>query len=170
MMKYRPLSGELHVVSPFGAFEGFRKAPHTGVDLRAPVGTLVYAPNDGVVRMSDSAAQAADAGGVELVLQLDNGFRIGFAHLSEILPDPGDGKQLAVGDRVVAGQPIAKTGASGRVTGPHLHVTLRDRSAVRIDAMPYFKDALDPKPLPREGVADVAAPSEPAPRRRPSRS
>ena len=136
MFLFRPLSGEIHVTSPFGAFEGLRKRPHSGVDLRAKVGTEVFSPNSGVVRLADGVGDSHDPGGFELVIQLDNGFRVGFAHLSKVL--------VSVGEKVSAGQKVAESGASGIGTGPHLHVTLRNRSGDRIDALPFITQAQDP--------------------------
>lgn len=180
MFEFRPIAGEIHVTSPFGAFEGLRKRPHSGVDLRAAVGTPVYAPSAGVVRLADGVGHSNDPGGIELVIQLDNGFRVGFAHLSQCVADK-------VGMKVTAGQLVAYTGATGIGSGPHLHITLRNRSGDRIDALPFITQAKDPgvdlptvtlpgshpgdagsSPAPRSNseVKDAPAPAKPAPLRR----
>lgn len=123
------LLGPLVVTSRFGAREPFRSAPHNGVDLRAPVGTPLFAPGDGRVTQADTVAN--DAGGLELIVRLDNGYQVGFAHLSQIV--------VAAGQRVAKGELLGATGASGtHGTGPHLHLTLRDPSGVRIDPQPHL--------------------------------
>jgi len=86
---------------------------HNGIDLRAKVGTTVYAPFPGVVRFSHS-----DSGGNQLILTHPGGLRAGFAHLSRYAAGLQDG------DPVVEGQKIAETGETGIGVGPHLHFTI----------------------------------------------
>jgi len=87
---------------------------HSGVDLKAALGTPVRAPFDGVVALTSRAA-----GGHQLILTNHNAhLRAGFAHLSDYA------KGIAPGSQVKEGEVIAYTGESGRVTGPHLHYTL----------------------------------------------
>jgi len=84
---------------------------HNGIDLRVPLRTQLYAPDDGTVR----SVSRTDAGGNVLQLDHDDGFITLYLHLAE-LPD------LAIGRAVVRGEPIALSGNSGRFTiGPHLH-------------------------------------------------
>lgn len=85
---------------------------HNGVDLEAPVGTPVLAPDSGTV----AQVYTHPRGGLSVVLMLDDGWRAGFAHLSRADVRPGD--------RVERGEVFAAVGASGQVTGPHLHFTL----------------------------------------------
>lgn len=82
---------------------------HTGTDLRAPTGTPILATNDGVVRVADfypikGGLVAIDHGGGVTSL---------YFHQSEIF--------VEVGDVVERGQPIGASGATGLVSGPHLH-------------------------------------------------
>lgn len=88
---------------------GKPRRPHFGVDVAAPVGTLVRAPADGVVTLVHP--DMFFSGGT---LILDHGQHLSssFLHLSEIL--------VKEGDRIRLGDPIARVGATGRVTGPHL--------------------------------------------------
>lgn len=104
---------------------------HTGVDWATPVGTPVKAVADGTVLFEDWAANlprtswaarwyltgggyagiTTDAG---IVVVIDHGGYLSIsAHLSET--------PLHKGDKVTRGQEIGKTGATGYVTGPHLH-------------------------------------------------
>jgi murein DD-endopeptidase MepM/ murein hydrolase activator NlpD len=91
------------------------KGYHTGVDYAVPVGTDVLAVADGVI---DKATWGRSYG-TQLVQKLDGGWFI-YAHLSSALVKPGD--------KVTAGQVIAKSGNTGNSTGPHLHVELRTKS------------------------------------------
>ncbi|CAM3521861.1 M23 family metallopeptidase [Parendozoicomonas haliclonae] len=100
------------ITSPFGIrrlYNGTVKSRHTGVDLRAAEGTPVQAPQRGIVRMAQNNWYT----GGHLILDHGLGITTSYFHLSELLVNPGD--------EVKAGQLIAKTGATGRVTGPHLH-------------------------------------------------
>jgi len=91
------------------------KGYHTGVDYAVPVGTDVLAVADGVIEN----ANWGKSYGVQLVQKLDGGWFI-YAHLSQALVKPGD--------KVVAGQVIAKSGNTGNSTGPHLHAELRSKA------------------------------------------
>lgn len=107
----------------------FREAgrpDHNGTDIAAPNGTPIVAPGPGVV----SFANYTERGGKQLGVLLDNGYTVGFAHLST--------RAAAVGARVNKGQEIARSGSTGIVTGPHVHVSLRDRSGEFIDPETFF--------------------------------
>lgn len=101
---------------------GYPRAPHLGLDIAAPVGTPVLAPLSGTVRMVHK--DMLMTGGTLLV---DHGFGVStiYIHLSAI-----DVKQ---GQRVTAGQRIAAIGATGRASGPHLHLQVH-----------WFQEKLDP--------------------------
>jgi murein DD-endopeptidase MepM/ murein hydrolase activator NlpD len=88
---------------------GVPKRPHFGVDIAAPIGTLVHAPADGLVTLTHD--DMFFSGGT-LIVDHGHGLSSTFIHLSAIL--------VKEGDRVRQGDPIAKIGATGRVTGPHL--------------------------------------------------
>ncbi|PVV06453.1 MAG: peptidase M23 [gamma proteobacterium symbiont of Ctena orbiculata] len=97
------------------------KRPHFGVDIAAPVGTLVVAPADGLVTLA--YPDMFYSGGT---LIIDHGHQLSssFLHLHKIL--------VKEGDRVRQGDPIAEIGATGRVTGAHLDWRMNLRKA-RID-------------------------------------
>ena len=89
---------------------GEARAPHLGVDIAAPKGSLVVAAADGVVSLAYNGMFFSGN-----VMVIDHGLGLGsiYAHLERLL--------VKEGQRVEQGQPIATVGATGRVTGPHLH-------------------------------------------------
>jgi murein DD-endopeptidase MepM/ murein hydrolase activator NlpD len=101
---------------------GKPRAPHTGADLRAPVGTEVLAANHGRVVLTGNYFFA----GQSMVLDHGGGLYTMYFHLSEFKVDAGA--------TVRRGDVIALSGMSGRVTGPHLHWAARLGNA-RIDPM-----------------------------------
>lgn len=106
-----PISG---VFGSQRILNGEPKRPHSGVDIAAPAGTPVRAPAPGVVTLADSDMYFE--GGLVL---LDHGHWLesAFMHLSRIDVEPGQ--------RVEKGDIIGAVGATGRVTGPHLHWSMK---------------------------------------------
>jgi murein DD-endopeptidase MepM/ murein hydrolase activator NlpD len=92
-----------------------RSTFHTGVDIIAAPGTPVMAAAGGVV---STVAFVQEYGNI-VDVDHDNGLTSRYAHLSKSL--------VKVGDVVMKGQIIAKVGATGRVTGPHLHFEVREK-------------------------------------------
>jgi len=88
---------------------------HTGVDYPVPVGTYVYAAADGVVTKCGVFGNGAY--GKCVVIDHENGFVTYYAHNSKLL--------VSVGDRVVMGEAIAKSGNTGNSTAPHCHFEIR---------------------------------------------
>jgi murein DD-endopeptidase MepM/ murein hydrolase activator NlpD len=110
----RPADGE--VISVFGVrsvFNGEARAPHRGVDLRGATGTPVRAPARGVVVL----AEPLYFSGSTVILDHGLGVFSMLAHLSRLDVKPGS--------LVLRGDLVGAIGATGRVTGPHLHWTLR---------------------------------------------
>ncbi len=119
----RPVAQDAN--SAFGSrsvFNGQARSPHSGADFRSPAGTPVHAPNAGRVAL---AKDLYFSGGT-VVIDHGAGLFSLFAHLSTI--DVKAGATVAVGDVV------GKVGATGRVTGAHLHWTVR-ASGARIDPL-----------------------------------
>lgn len=104
------------VTSRFGSgrsFNGVMTSRHLGVDFRGVVGAAVRAANRGVVALVDNFFLAGN------VVYIDHGGGLvtGYFHLSRTL--------VSEGETVERGQEIGLVGATGRVTGPHLHWTAR---------------------------------------------
>ncbi|MEU2582826.1 peptidoglycan DD-metalloendopeptidase family protein [Streptomyces avermitilis] len=86
---------------------------HTGLDLVASTGTPIYAPADGKI----VHAGPGGAYGNETEIQHADGVITLYAHQTSI--------KVSVGDTVTRGQLIGMVGATGNVTGPHLHWEVR---------------------------------------------
>jgi murein DD-endopeptidase MepM/ murein hydrolase activator NlpD len=121
-----PVEGRL--MSPFGGrtdpFSG-EGAIHTGVDLEAAMGTAVHAAADGIVVHADWE------GGYGRLIIIDhgNGVQTYYGHLSTFGVVPGQ--------EVRRGDVIARSGASGRVTSPHLHYEVR-MGGTPVNPYPYM--------------------------------
>jgi len=86
---------------------------HNGIDLRATVGTEVYAANDGEVVISTYHA----AFGYYVLIDHGGGYSTLYAHNSQLLVSPGQ--------KVTRGQLISLSGNTGYTSGPHLHFEIR---------------------------------------------
>lgn len=95
---------------------------HRGQDFATPVGTLVKAPAGGTIILADPDLYYE---GGSVFLDHGQGLISVFMHLSEV--DVEDGQ------KVEAGEVIAKTGNTGRTTGPHLHWAVKWRNTATDD-------------------------------------
>ncbi|MBY8840823.1 LysM peptidoglycan-binding domain-containing M23 family metallopeptidase [Streptomyces sp. SP2-10] len=86
---------------------------HTGVDFVVPTGTPLKAVAAGTV----VSAGWGGAYGNQVVIKLDDGHYAQYAHLSQL--------SVSAGQTVTAGQQVGLSGATGNVTGPHLHFEIR---------------------------------------------
>jgi murein DD-endopeptidase MepM/ murein hydrolase activator NlpD len=107
---------ESRITSGFGhgrVFNGEVRSRHTGTDFAGAIGAPVHAPARGVVALTGDFY----LGGGVIYIDHGAGLVTAYLHLSE--------KNVEEGDVVQRGQVIGKVGATGRVTGPHLHWIVR---------------------------------------------
>src|SRR5262249_52691915 len=119
----RPVPGPANAT--FGSrsvFNGERRQPHAGADFMSPAGTPVRAPNGG---RGVFAGGRVFPGHTVLLGHGLGAFSL-LAHLSSI--------DVHEGNVVARGETIGKVGATGRVTGPHLHWAVR-LSGARVDPL-----------------------------------
>lgn len=105
------------VTSPWGyrtdPITGKKVLKHTGIDLRASMRTPVYAPEGGKVRL----AGWINGYGNTVIIDHGYGYSTLFGHLDSI--------NVKNGQKIKKGTLIAKSGNTGRSTGPHLHYEIR---------------------------------------------
>ena len=111
------------VTSCYGSRSG---AKHNGVDIAAPIGTPIYAPDDGVVL----DAGPASGFGLAVYIQHGDGTITVYGHINEYF--------VNAGQVVTAGQQIAEVGNRGQSTGPHLHIETHRNG--------LYQDRVDPTP------------------------
>jgi murein DD-endopeptidase MepM/ murein hydrolase activator NlpD len=119
----RPVPGPAN--SQFGTrsiFNGVPRNPHSGGDFLSPAGTPVLAPNSGRIVL----ARDLYFSGNTVIVDHGAGLISLLAHLSTI--------EVQEGARIGRGQEIGKVGATGRVTGPHLHWAVRANGG-RVDPL-----------------------------------
>jgi murein DD-endopeptidase MepM/ murein hydrolase activator NlpD len=124
--------------SAFGSrsiLNGQPRSPHGGADFLSPAGTPIHAPNAGLV------ALAADLYYTGNTVVIDHGMGLLslFAHLSSI--------DVTEGATVTAGEVVGRVGSTGRVTGPHLHWTVRLAGA-RVDPLSLIAVTAPTPPSP----------------------
>ena len=119
----RPVPGEAN--SSFGTrsvFNGESRSPHGGTDFLSPAGTPIKSPNAGRV----VCARDLYFTGNTVIIDHGLGLFSMLAHLSRI--------DVTEGDTVTPSQVVGLVGATGRVTGPHLHWALSVNGA-RVDPL-----------------------------------
>ncbi len=100
---------------------------HTGVDIADPVGTPIYAGEDGIV---ETAGWNRGGYGYYIIIDHGNGLKTLYGHNSKLL--------VSAGERVTRGQQISNMGSTGRSTGPHLHFEVR-LNGKRVNPLNYIK-------------------------------
>ncbi|MEU5811336.1 M23 family metallopeptidase [Streptomyces sp. NPDC047718] len=98
---------------------------HTGLDFAAPTGTPVKAVGAGKI----TSAGWSGAYGYRIVLELEDGTEIWYCHLSSMSVTSG---------QVGAGDTIGRVGATGNVTGPHLHLEVR-KGGSTVDPLSWLR-------------------------------
>lgn len=144
----RPVKGT--VSSSFGGrrvFNGEARSPHRGTDLRGPTGTAILSMAAGRVILSADQYYSGN------VVYVDHGQGLVsmYAHMSERL--------VEAGDMVEKGHLLGKIGATGRVTGPHLHLGVQVLGTA-VDAMPFFEKNWQPVGGPTLEVKNQSAPAQ----------
>jgi murein DD-endopeptidase MepM/ murein hydrolase activator NlpD len=125
------------ITSGFGhgrEYNGQITGRHMGTDFAGAVGAPVHAPARGVVALVDDFF----LGGGVIYIDHGAGLVTGYLHLSEQLVEEGE--------VVEPGQLIGRVGATGRVTGPHLHWIVR-YGTITVDPLSLF-DVSAPEPGP----------------------
>ncbi|WP_326698896.1 M23 family metallopeptidase [Streptomyces sp. NBC_01754] len=100
---------------------------HTGLDFAAPTGTPVKAVHGGTIK----SAGWSGSYGYRTVLELDDGTEIWYCHQSSM--------DVSAGQRVNTGDTIGRVGATGNVTGPHLHLEVHTADGSGIDPMSWLR-------------------------------
>lgn len=115
----KPINGRYRLSSNFNPTRKHpvtgRVSPHNGTDWATPTGTPIVSTGDGVVIMTRKHPYA----GNYVVIQHGSRYKTRYLHLSKIL--------VRKGQKISRGQRIGLSGATGRVTGPHIHYELIDR-------------------------------------------
>ncbi|WP_203291897.1 M23/M56 family metallopeptidase [Maricaulis parjimensis] len=101
---------------------------HHGYDIAAERGTPIVAPGAGVVVHAEAGFRGQEAWGNTVAIDHGNGWQTVYAHM--------EGFDVSVGDQVMAGEQIGRVGATGRATGPHVHVELH-HNGERVDPSGY---------------------------------
>lgn len=111
--------------SGFGARWG---TTHYGIDLANSIDTPIVAAADGVI------IEAGPASGFGLWVreQLSDGTILVYGHMNDF--------SVTAGEHVKAGEEIARMGARGQATGPHLHFEVWDPSGQKIDPAPWLAE------------------------------
>ncbi|MEU8704370.1 M23 family metallopeptidase [Streptomyces sp. NPDC048565] len=116
------------ITSTFGeAGSMWSSGHHTGLDFAAPTGTPVKAVHGGTVK----SAGWSGAYGYRTVLELDDGTEIWYCHQSSM--------DVTAGQKVNTGDTIGRVGATGNVTGPHLHLEVHTADGSGIDPMSWLR-------------------------------
>ncbi|MWA09471.1 peptidoglycan DD-metalloendopeptidase family protein [Streptomyces sp. BA2] len=119
-----PIRRRFRVSARYGIRGNWLAGHHTGIDLAVPTGTPVHAVGGGTVVL----AAWSGAYGKAVTVRLRDGHYAVYAHLSRI--------SVRRGSRVGTGDRIGRSGATGRATGPHLHLEIRARRGYGSDVNP----------------------------------
>ncbi|WP_188274907.1 M23 family metallopeptidase [Streptomyces sp. CBMA152] len=116
------------ITSTFGeAGSMWASGHHTGLDFAAPTGTPLKAIHSGTVK----SAGWSGSYGYRTVIELDDGSELWFCHQSSIA--------VSAGQQVSTGDTIGRVGATGNVTGPHLHLEVHTPDGTGIDPMAWLQ-------------------------------
>ena len=94
---------------------------HNGIDIGIPTGTNLYSAVTGTV----TVATYSETAGYYVRIQTETGWVVTFMHMDSIFVSPGD--------KVARGDYVGESGNTGRSTGPHLHLEVRDASNIPVN-------------------------------------
>ncbi len=120
--------GSYHLTARFGEVSGLWAHTHTGLDFAGPVGTPIMAVAGGVI----TSTGWGGAYGNRTVETLPDGTELWYCHQNAFKVQPGQ--------RVAPGQVIGYIGATGNVTGPHLHLEVRPTPDTPVDPFTALVD------------------------------
>lgn len=119
----KPVTGI--ITSRFGSMEDIRSYAHNGLDIAAPYGTNIKSATTGTVSFSGYNGSYGNL----VIVNCGNGVQIYYGHCSKLL--------VNVGDKIEAGDVIAKVGSTGNSTGNHLHFEIKV-NGVSVDPQNYI--------------------------------
>ena len=114
-----------HITSRFGSRESIRNHTHKGIDIAASYGTNIKAVADGTI---EYASYNSGGYGNLVIIDHGNGIKTYYGHCSKLC--------VSVGQKVNAGEVIAKVGSTGNSTGNHCHFEIRVNGS-QIDPQKY---------------------------------
>ncbi|MET9593205.1 M23 family metallopeptidase [Streptomyces sp. NPDC006516] len=125
---YAVPTSSYYISSSFGqAGSMWSSGYHTGLDFAAPTGTPVKAVHSGTVK----SAGYSGSYGYRTVLELEDGTEVWYCHQSSM--------DVTAGQKVTTGQTIGRVGATGNVTGAHLHLEIHTADGTGIDPMAWLR-------------------------------
>lgn len=145
-MKIKVNGEELRITSQYLEIDSWHPVPHSGVDIAIVEGTELYTPIDGIARIVDYGNVNIGKG---VIIETKAGERLIFGHLS-------DNSVLIDGQWVRAGELIGLSGNTGRSSGPHLHLGLKDSTGQFIDPSKYVGEGLF-VPSPEQHISLISS-------------
>lgn len=119
-----PLPGVTYISAGFNGYPG-----HKGLDIAGAYGTPVVAAEDGTVIVANNYDSWGDSWGYYVLIYHNSTYTTRYAHLSSVA--------VSQGQYVTAGTVVGYEGATGNVTGPHLHFEVY-QNGTRVDPMQFL--------------------------------
>ena len=119
-----PLPGVTYISDGYNGYPG-----HKGLDIAGPYGTPIVAAADGTVIEANSTDSWGYSWGYYVLIYHNGTYTTRYAHMSSVA--------VSAGQYVTAGTVIGYEGATGNVTGPHLHFEVYE-NGVRVDPMQFL--------------------------------
>lgn len=119
-----PLPGVTYISAGYNGYPG-----HKGMDIAGPYGTAVVAAEDGTVIDANATDSWGMSWGYYVLIYHNGTYSTRYAHLSSVA--------VSNGQYVTAGTVVGYEGATGNVTGPHLHFEVY-QNGVRVDPMQFL--------------------------------